>query len=60
MSAKMTQTMNIVKGVGVGMALGAAAGMLLKPQKKSGKRILSDAVKAVSDVTESIGDFMGW
>lgn len=60
MSAKMNQTMNIVKGVGVGMALGAAAGMLLKPQKKSGKRILSDAMKAVSDVTESIGDLMGW
>ena len=60
MSAKMTQTMNVVKGVGVGMALGAAAGMMLKPQKKSGKRIVSDAMKAVGDVAETIIDAMGW
>ena len=57
MSAK---SMNIVKSVGIGMALGAAAGMLLKPQKKTGKRIVSDAVKAFGDVTESVCDFMGW
>ncbi len=54
------KSMNIVKSVGVGMALGAAAGMLLKPQKKTGKRIVSDAVKALGDVTESICDMMGW
>ena len=60
MSAKMTQTMNVVKGVGIGMALGAAAGMMLKPQKKTGKRIVSDAIKAVGDMAESVSDFMGW
>ena len=54
------KSMNIVKSVGVGMALGAAAGMLFKPQKKTGKRIVSDAVKALGDVTESICDMMGW
>ncbi|MBQ9045185.1 MAG: YtxH domain-containing protein [Oscillospiraceae bacterium] len=60
MSARSTQTMNIVKGVGIGMALGAAAGMLLKPQKKTGKRIVSDAMQAVGNLTESICDVMGW
>ena len=59
-SAKSTQAMNIAKGVGIGMALGAAAGMLLKPQKKTGKRVVSDAMKAFGDVAESISDFMGW
>ncbi len=60
MSAKTTQAMNIVKGVGIGMALGAAAGMMLKPQKKSGKRMVSDAMKSIGDMAESISDFMGW
>ena len=60
MSAKMNQTMNLVKGVGIGMAVGAAAGMLLKPQKKTGRRIVSDAMKSIGDMAESISDFMGW
>ena len=60
MSAKMTQTMNIAKGIGIGMAVGSAAGMLLKPQKKTGKRIVSDAMKSIGDMAESISEFMGW
>ena len=42
------------------MAVGAAAGMLLKPQKKTGKRIVSDAMKSIGDMAESISEFMGW
>ena len=57
MSAK---SMNMIKSIGVGMAIGAAAGMLLKPQKKSGKRVVSDAMKSIGDMAESISDFMGW
>ena len=45
---------------GIGMAVGAAAGMLLKPQKKTGKRIVSDAMKSIGDMAESISEFMGW
>ena len=57
MSAK---SMNMIKSIGVGMAIGAAAGMLLKPQKKTGKRVVSDAMKSIGDMAESISDFMGW
>ena len=57
MSAK---SMNMIKSIGVGMAIGAAAGMLLKPQKKTGKRVVSDAMKSIGDIAESISDFMGW
>ena len=57
MSAK---SMNMIKSIGVGMAIGAAAGMLQKPQKKSGKRVVSDAMKSIGDMAESISDFMGW
>ena len=66
MSAKMTQTMNIANDApaltraDIGMAVGAAAGMLLKPQKKTGKRIVSDAMKSIGDMAESISEFMGW
>ena len=60
MSMRSTQAMDIAKGVGIGMALGAAAGMLLKPQKKTGKRVVSDAMKSIGDIAESISDFMGW
>ena len=54
------KSMNIVKSVGVGMALGAAAGMLLKPQKKTGKRIVSDAVKALGDVSPNDAALVGY
>ena len=57
MSAK---SMNMIKSIGVGMAIGAAAGMLLKPQKKSGKRVVSDAMKSIGDMAEAVSDFMGW
>ena len=57
MSAK---SMNMIKSIGVSMAIGAAAGMLLKPQKKTGKRVVSDAMKSIGDMAEAVSDFMGW
>ena len=57
MSAK---SMNMIKSIGVGMAIGAAAGMLLKPQKKTGKRVVSDAMKSIGDMAVAVSDFMGW
>ena len=43
-------------GLGVGMAVGAAAGLMMQPQKKR----VADAVRTVSDVTDTIRDTMGW
>lgn len=48
------------KGMGVGMAVGAAAGLMMQPQKKHANGIVADAVRTVSDVTDTIRDTMGW
>lgn len=47
-------------GLGVGMAVGAAAGLMMQPQKKHANGIVADAVRTVSDVTDTIRDTMGW
>ena len=47
-------------GLGVGMAVGAAAGLMMQPQKKRANGIVADAVRTVSDVTDTIRDTMGW
>ena len=51
---------NFAKGVGVGMAVGAAAGLMMQPQKKRANGIVADAVRTVSDVTDTIRETMGW
>ena len=47
-------------GMGVGMAVGTAAGWMMHPQKKRTNGIVADAVRTVSDVTDTIRDTMGW
>ena len=44
----------------VGMAVGTAAGWMMHPQKKRTNNIVADAVRTVSDVTDTIRDTMGW
>ena len=46
-------------GMGVGMAVGTAAGWMIDPQKKRTNNIVVDAVRTVSDVTDTIRDTMG-
>lgn len=60
MSGNHMNQMQFAKGMGVGLVVGATAGMVIKPKKKSGKKVISDAVKAVGDITETICDTMGW
>ena len=47
-------------GMGVGMAVGTAAGWMMHPQKRHTNNIVADAVRTVSDVTDTIRDTMGW
>lgn len=51
--------MNFLKGMGAGLLVGACIGMTVAPDKKSGKKMLSKAVKAVSTMAEDIGDILG-
>ena len=36
------------------------AGLMMQPQKKRANGIVADAVRTVSDVTDTIRDTMGW
>lgn len=53
--------MNFVKGLGLGMAIGAAAvaGMCMKPKKKHCSMI-GKALRSMGDVVEGIADSMGF
>lgn len=56
----MNQKMNLLKGIGLGMAMGAGVGMLFAPQKKSAKRTVSKALRAIGDVLEDVETALGW
>lgn len=60
MSGNSMSRMQFAKGMGIGLVVGATAGMCMKPKKRSGKKLVTDAVKAVGDITETICDTMGW
>lgn len=55
------KAMDFAKGMGIGLAVGAAAGMAaMGPgKKKSSKTMTGRAVKAISEVMDSIADSMG-
>ena len=46
---------NFVTGMGVGLVLGSALGMVLMPQKKHGKSVVAKSLRAVSEVIDHIG-----
>ena len=55
-------TMNFVKGVGVGLVVGSAVGMAVaSPQKKNGNKqnVVGKALKTMGDIVENIGDSIG-
>ena len=41
-------------------AKGMGIGLMMQPQKKRANGIVADAVRTVSDVTDTIRDTMGW
>ena len=50
------KTMDFLKGMGAGMVVGAALGMIVAPDKRGGKKRLSKMIRAAGDV---IGDLSG-
>lgn len=48
-----------LRNLGIGMAAGAALGMLLAPQKKTLKATAKKAVRAMEDVAEHVTQNMG-
>ena len=52
--------MKFLRGMGLGVAVGAAIGVACAPKGKSFKRSTAGkAIKAITDVVENISDAMG-
>lgn len=53
------KTMDFLKGMGAGMVVGAALGMIVAPDKRGGKKRLSKMIRAASDVIEDLSGAIG-
>ena len=53
------KTMDFLKGMGAGLMVGAALGMVLSPDKRSGKKRLSRMFRAAGDVIEDLSGAIG-
>ena len=51
--------MNFLKGMGAGLMVGAAVGMLLSPDKKTNRRRLGKMFRAAGDVIEDLSGAIG-
>lgn len=50
---------DFIKGLGIGMAVGAAVGMMAMPKKRSMSGTMNRALKAAEDVVDVIADVLG-
>ena len=53
------KAMDFLKGMGAGMMVGAALGMLISPEKRGGKKRLSRLFRAAGDVIEDLSGAIG-
>ena len=53
-------SMDFLRGLGVGMAAGAAIGMVLAPSKPRKKSLTGRMLKTAGDVVEGISEAMGF
>ena len=51
---------NFLIGMGIGLVVGDAVGMLTKPKKSAGKSTLGRALHTMTEVADTISGYMGW
>ena len=51
---------DFVKGMGVGMALGAALGMMLMPKKRKMSGMMTRVLRSAEDVVDVLSDALGF
>ena len=51
--------MRFLKGMGAGLIVGACMGMAVMPEKKTGKKMMSKAVRAAENIVTDLSDIMG-
>lgn len=54
------KNMNFLKGMGTGVMVGAALGVVLSTDKKTGRKRLSKLLRAAGDVIEDLGGTLGF
>lgn len=53
-------SMSFIKGMGIGIVVGSAIGMIAAPERKStGRKAVGRALKSVGSVVEDITDVFG-
>lgn len=55
----MSSEMKFAKGVGVGLIVGSAVGMMVPHKKMSRSNVVSRALKTMGEVIENVTDVMG-
>ena len=53
------KNMNFLKGMGAGMMVGAALGVMMGTDKKTGRKRLGKMLRAAGDVIEDLGGALG-
>lgn len=51
---------NFLIGMGIGLVVGDAVGMITSPKKCASKNTLGKALRTMSDVADTISGYMGW
>ena len=52
-------SIDFVKGIGLGVMAGAAIGMAVVPKKKRTKNVVAKALRSAGDVVENVASVMG-
>ncbi len=48
----------LLKGIGIGITVGATVGMLISPKKRGGKTAVSRVLRTAGDVVDEVSSFM--
>ncbi|MBQ4652143.1 MAG: hypothetical protein IJB78_05450 [Oscillospiraceae bacterium] len=56
----MMNKTNFYVGMGMGIVVGSAAAMAMRPKRRCAKSMLGKTLRTMSDVAESISGTMGW
>ena len=51
--------MYFLKGMGVGLVVGACVGMCIAPDKRKGKKMATKALRTLSDLVDEFSEAMG-
>lgn len=51
---------NFLIGMGMGLMVGGAASLLMRPKKPSVKNMIGRTLKSMGEMADDVSDLMGW